>query len=227
MAQQTTTLMLSYLFILIFSGYSNGDSNITYHVNSCSDLEQYLCNITRSSQYLVFLLNSSINFTISSGNFCQDSYETGRINISSDSYTESAIITCNNNDTLDAIQQPRRGLIFFNTTVILQQLVFKNCGTYLTTIQDIMITDYLNSSSLHYPSSFAATLVFVHCQVNITQVNIYYSYGFALIGINLYNSSTSRVNMSNSSLNNDLYHQTEHKRRTIGCGALLHFLTIN
>ena len=224
MAPQNTTLMLSYLFILIFSGYSNEDSVITYHVNSSSDLEQYLCNTTWSFQYLVLLLNSSINFTISSGNFCQVYYETGRINISSDSYTESAIITCNNNDTLDAIQQPRRGLIFFNTTVILQQLIFKNCGTYLTTIQDIMITDYLNSSSLYYPSSFAAALVFVHCQVNITQVNIYYSYGFAMIGINLYNnSSISEVNMSNSTLSNDLYRHTEHKRRTIGCGALLHF----
>ena len=202
----------------------SGNSNRIFPVNSSSDLEQYLCNTTWSSQHIVFLLNSSVNFTISSGNFCQVSYEPDRINISSDSYTESAIITCNYNDTLDAIQQPRRGLIFFNTTVILQQLVFKNCGTYLTTIEDIVITDYLNSSSLYYSSSFAAALVFVHCQVNITQVNIYYSYGFAMIGINLYNnSSISEVNMSNSSLSTNLYHHIEHKRRTIGCGAILHF----
>ena len=67
--------------------------------------------------------NSSINFTISSGKFCQVSYETGWIKICSDSYTESAIITCTNSDTQDAIQQPRRGLIFFNTTVIQQKLL--------------------------------------------------------------------------------------------------------
>ena len=112
---------LSFLSLLLLSSYCNGDSNNTYYVNSSSDSEQYLCNTTWSSQYLVFLLNSSVNFTISSGNFCQVSYETGRIKICSKSYTESAIITCTNNDIQDAIQQPRRGLIFFNTTVILQQ----------------------------------------------------------------------------------------------------------
>ena len=52
-----------------------------------------------------------------------------------------------------------------------------------------MITEYLISSFLYYTSSHAAALVFVHCQVNICQLNIYYSYGFAMIGINLHDSS--------------------------------------
>ena len=223
MTLQTTILMLSFLCLLLFSCFCIGDSNNTYHVNSSSDLEQYLCNTTWSSQYLVFLLNSSVIFIIPSGNFCQISYDTGRIEIRSDSYTESAIIRCNN-DKLDAFQQPTRGLVFFNTTIILQQLVFKNCGTHLINIQNTVITDYLNSSSLHYTSSHAATLVFVHCQINISQVNIYYSYGFAMIGINVHDSSISKVNMSNSTLSTDLYHYTKDKRRSIGCGALLHFL---
>ena len=224
MALKITTLMLSFLSLsLFFNSYCSGDSNNTYHINSSFDLEQYLCNTTWSSQYIVFLLNSSVIFTISSGNFCQVSYDTGRIEIRSDSSTESAIIRCNNNNLPDAIQQPTRGLIFFNTTVILQQLVFKNCGAYLTTIQNDTITEYLNSSSLYYTSSHAAVLAFVHCQVKMSQVNIYNSYGFAMIGINLYNSSISKVNMSNSTLNTDHYHHTEHKRRSIGRGALLHF----
>ena len=223
MTLQTTTLMLSFLCLLLFSCFCSGDSNNTYHVNSSSDLEQYLCNTTWSSQYLVFLLNSSVIFTIPSGNFCQVSYDTGRIEIRSDSYTKSAIIRCNNNNKLDAFQQPTRGLVFFNTTVILQHLVFKNCGTHLINIQNTVITDYLNSSSLHYTSFHAAALVFVHCQINISQVNIYYSYGFAMIGVNLYNSSISKVNMSNSTCSTNLYHYTKHTRRSIGCGALLHF----
>ena len=205
MPLQITTLMLSFLCLLLFSCFCSGDSNNTYHVNSSSDLEQYLCNTTWSSQHLVFLLNSSVIFTIPSGNFCQVSYDTGRIEIRSDSYTKSAIIRCNNNDKLDAIQQPKRGLVFFNTTVILQHLVFKNCGTYLATIQNDTITEYLNSSSLYYTTSHAVALVFVHCQINISQVNIYYSYGFAMIGINLHDSSISKVNMSNSTLSTDLY----------------------
>ena len=44
-----------------------------------------------------------------------------------------------------------------------------------------------------------------------------------MIGINLHDSSMNKVNMSNSTLSTDLYHYTKDKRRTIGCGALLHF----
>ena len=194
------------LSLLLFIRYYRGDSNNTYHVNSFRDLEQYLCNTTWSSQYLVFLLNSSSNFTISPGNFCQvTTHQTSIIEIRSNSPTKSATISCFHNDVSLSLPKPRRGLVFFNSTVILKGLVFKNCGTYLTTIQDVTITDYLNSSSLYYTSYHAATLVFVHCQVNITQVNIYYSYGFAVIGVDLYNSTIDSVSMSNSSYSVELF----------------------
>ena len=213
-------LLLSTLLVLFFLV----NCFETYHVNSSSDLEKYLCDKTWSSQQLVLSLNSSVNFTFSRGIFCQvTSNQTSKVSICSDSLTEMATITCVHSDTSDIPPQSRRGLAFFNTTVTLERLIFKDCGTYLATIQDSTMTDYLNSSSLYYTSSHAAALVFVHCQVNITQLNIYYSYGFAMIGINLYNSSISEVNVSNSSLSNVLHHHTEHKRRTIGCGALLHF----
>ena len=158
----------------------SGKSNHIFPVNSSSDLEQYLCNTIWSSQYLVFLLNSSVNFTISPGEFCQvATQQRSIIEIRSDSSTESANITCVHNDTRQTFPQSRRGLVFFNSQVTLKHLVIKNCGTYLTTIQDTAITDYLNSSSLYYTSSHAAALVFVHCQVIMSQVNIYYSYVFA------------------------------------------------
>ena len=203
-----------------------GKSNDIFPVNSSSDLEQYLCNTTWSSQqHLVFLLNSSVNFTISSGEFCQvATQQRSIIEIRSDSSTESANITCVHNDTRQTFSQPRRGLVFFNSQVTLKHLVIKNCGTYLTTIQDTAITDYLNGSSLYYTSSHAAALVFVHCQVNITHVNVYYSYGFAMIGINLYNSTINNVIMSNSSYSLEIY-QTN--KQSIGCGFLLHYMDIN
>ena len=214
-----------YLSAILFSCLMpcNGNNDI-FPVNSSFDLEQYLCNTIWSSQYLVFLLNSSVNYTISPGEFCQvATQQKSIIEIRSDSSTESANITCVHNDTWQTLSQSRRGLVFFNSQVTLKHLVIKNCGTYLTTIQDTAITEYLNSSSLYYTSSHAAALVFVHCQVIITQVNIYYSYGFAMIGVNLNDSSISEVNISYSSLRTNLYRHTEHKRRTIGCGALLHF----
>ena len=163
-----------YLLSILFSFLMpcSGKSNHIFPVNSSSDLEQYLCNTTWSSQYLVFLLNSSVNFTISPGEFCEvATQQRSIIEIRSDSSTsESANITCIYNDTLQTFQHQRRGLLFFNSQVTLKHLVIKNCGTYLTTIQDTAITDYLNSSSLYYTSSHAAVLVFVHCQVNITSV---------------------------------------------------------
>ena len=44
-----------------------------------------------------------------------------------------------------------------------------------------------------------------------------------MIGVNLNDSSISEVNISYSNLSTNLYRHSEHKRRTIGCGALLHF----
>ena len=224
MPSSMTLLMQSFLALLFISSYCSGISNNTYHVNSSSDLEQYLCNTTWSSQYLVFLLNSSINFTISSGNFCQVTHQISTVMIQSDSPTKSATITCLHNDTAGVIPKPRRGFLFFTSHVMLERLVFKNCGTHLTTIQDTMITNYLNRSALYYTLSHAAALVFVHCQVNISQVNIYYSYGFAMIGINLYNSTIDTVSMSNSSLSAEVFSFIQN---SLGCGLLLHFTDTN
>ena len=225
MASLMTLLMQSFLSLLLISSYCNGgDSKNTYHVNSSSDLEQYLCNTIWSTQHLVLLLNSSINFTISSGNFCQVRHQISTVIIKSDSPTKSVTITCVHNDKVGVIPKPRRGFLFFTSKVMLERLVFKNCGTYLTTVQNATITDYLNSSSLYYTSSHSAVLVFVHCQVNITQVNIYSSYGFAMIGVNLYNSTIDNVSMSNSSLSAELF---SHLKNSLGCGLLLHFTNTN
>ena len=216
-----------YILPILFSCLlpCSGKSNDIFPVNSSSDLEQYLCNTTWSSQYLVFSLKSSVNFNISPGEFCQvATQQRSIIEIRSDSSTESATITCVHNDTRKTFSHPRRGLLFFNSQITLKHLVIKNCGTYLTTIQDTAITDYLNSSSLYYTSSHAATLVFVHCQVNITQVNIYYSYGFAMIGVNLYKSIIDNVSMSYSSYSPEIYLTNN---QSIGSGFLLHYMDIN
>ena len=211
----TSVLLQLYLSLYLYKSYCTciGDSNNTYYINSSSDLEQYLCNTTWSSQYLVFLLNTSTNFTILHGKFCQvTTHQTSSVEIRSNSPTKSATISCFHEVSLSHRLKSRTGLIFFNSQVILKQLVFKNCGTYLTTIQNTVITNYLNSSSLYYNSSHAAALVFVHCQVNITQVKIYYSYGFAMIGVNLQNSVLSFMNVSNST------------NITTGSGLILHFM---
>ena len=213
--------LLSTILVLLFLV----SSCKTHQVNSSSDLEQYLCNTKWSSQHLVLSLNSSVNFTLSHGIFCQvTSNQTSKIDIYSDSPTECAIITCVHNDTSEIPRQSRRGLAFFNITVTLKRLIFNDCGTYLSTIQDATITDYLNSSSLYYTSFHAATLVFVHCRVNITQVNIYSSYGFAMIGVNLYNSTIDSVSMSKLTHSAEI---VQSNNISIGSGLLLHYMDTN
>ena len=216
-------LLLTGTFLLVFSSHCYGHTKSICHVDSSLDFERYLCNNTLSSHCHVFSLNSSVEFKISSGNFCQVAQQTGEVKIRSDSVTEFAFITCFEDDIPGILPQPRRGLVFFNSHVTLERLVFKNCGTKLTTIPDGSIIDYFNSSSLYYTSSHAATLVFVNCQVNITQVNIYNSYGFAMIGINLYNASISHVNMSLSTLSSKVYSYSN-KSVVIGSGAVFHYV---
>ena len=134
-----------------------------------------MCNTTWSSQYIMFLLKRSVKFIISSGNFCQiTTHQANRIKIRNDSTKVSAIISCFHVDITDNLPLPRRGLSLFNTSVTFEWLVFENCCIYITTIQDSTITDYLNTSSLYYTSSHSAALVFLHCHVNITHVDIYY-----------------------------------------------------
>ena len=216
-------LLLTSTFLLLFSSHCYGHTKSVCNVSSSLDFERYLCNNTWSSHCHVFSLNSSVEFNIPPGNFCQVAQQTGEVKIHSDSGTDFAFITCLEDDKPGSLPQPRRGLVFFNSHVTLERLVFKNCGTHLTTIPDGSIIDYLNSSSLYYTSSHAAALVFVNCEVNIRQVNIYNSYGFAMIGINLYNTSISHVNMSLSTLSTEVYSYSN-KSIVIGSGAVFHYV---
>ena len=216
---QPAVLILLLLFISSFVCSGNKNNRQFISVNSSSDLELYLCNTTWSSEYLVFLLNSSVDFSISSGNFCEVALQSNGIVIRSSSLTEPATIRCIHNDTVD-FPQPRRGFLFSNSTVILHLLVIKNCGTFLTTIQDSVITDYFKTSSLFYTRVFhAAAFVFVHCQINMTQVNIY-SYGFAVIGINLHKSIIKAVSVSNRDKHINIDQQNG---SAIGSGILLQY----
>ena len=156
----SVTLLI--VVLLHFGSYGSQGYSQFISVDSSSDLERCLCNKTWSSQCLVFSLNSSTNFTLSGGNFCQVTNNANIVEIRSNSLTEPASITCINND----IDDIRKGFIFSNSTVILHQLVVKNCGAFLNTLQDNVISNYIKTSSLFYNPFHAAAFVFVHCQIN-------------------------------------------------------------
>ena len=209
----SVTLLI--VVLLHFGSYGSQGYSQFISVDSSSDLERCLCNKTWSSQYLVFSLNSSTNFTLSGGNFCQVTNNANIVEIRSNSLTEPASITCINND----IDDIRKGFIFSNSTVILHQLVVKNCGAFLNTLQDNVISNYIKTSSLFYNPFHAAAFVFVHCQINMTQVNIY-SYGFAVIGINLHKSIIKAVGVSNRDKHINI---DQPNGSAIGSGILLRY----
>ena len=101
-------------------------------------------------------------------------------------------------------------------------MTFINCGTYLNILPDGII-DMFNSSSLYYSSTHAAALLFIQCirTLNMSEVELTSSYGFAVIGINLLNSVLHNVNMLHSTASVTMYN---HYNKTIGCGMMLHFL---
>ena len=121
----------------------------------------------------------------------------------------------------DDIPVPKLGLAFISSLVTLQGLTFINCGAYLNKLPDDVI-DIFNYSSLYYSSTHAAALLFLHCTVNMNEVVLTRSYGFAVIGINLMDSIIHNVNVSNSSASAIMYNYYNER---IGCGIMLHFLS--
>ena len=93
---------------------------------------------------------------------------------------------------------------------------FINCSTYLNKIPRNIVNTF-NMSSLYYTSNHAAALLFVNCNLDMTEVELISSFGFATIAINLVNAVINNLNASFSTASFELLSQ-------IGSGVLLHFL---
>ena len=185
-------------------------------IDSSFDLEKYICN---SSQPFHLVLNRTY-FTLSSGSFCQLSthHPNQLVKITTTPHINNSIIKCTyNSSNLQLLAQGRRGLVFFNSSVIIERVTFDNCGTFLTSIPDTDTIKYLNGSCFHYSAYHSAVLVFVHCTVSMTQVNITNSFGFSVIGANLYNSTISNINIY------ELYTNFNSFNTSIGSGMLIHY----
>ena len=185
-------------------------------IDSSFDLEKYICN---SSRPFHLFLNRTY-FTLSSGSFCQLSthHPNQLVKITTTPHINSSIIKCTYNaSNLQLLAQGRRGLVFFNSSVIIERVTFDNCGTFLTSIPDTDTIKYLNGSCFHYSAYHSAVLVFVHCTVSMTQVNITNSFGFSVIGANLYNSTISNINIY------ELYTNFNSFSTSIGSGMLIHY----
>ena len=128
-----------------------------------------------------------------------------------------AVISCVHDDHMPV---PTLGLAFINSSVTLQGVTFINCRTYLNRLPDNIIKMF-NSSSLYYSFTHAAALLFIQCTVNMSEIKLRSSYGFAIIGINLLNSVLHNVNILHSTASVTMYN---YFNETIGCGMMLHYL---
>ena len=178
-------------------------------------LEKYLCDSSVLSKELQIVLNHT-SFTLSSGSFCQLSHQV--VKITTTPHINNSVIKCTySTSNSQLLARGRRGLIFFNSCVIIERVTFDNCGTFLTSIPDADTIKYLNGSYFHYSAYHSAVLVFVHCTVSMTQVNITNSFGFAIIGVNLYNSTISNITIYGPYTNFTSF------STSIGSGMLIHY----
>ena len=162
-------------------------------INTSWEFEKYMCNNAYNREELFLELTSSIMYNIATDGFCFMS----TVDITIRSSTNSpAVISCVHDDHIPV---PTLGLAFINSFVTLQGVTFINCGTYLNRLPDDIIK-MINSSSLYYSSTHAAALLFIQCIVNMSEIELRSSYGFAVIGINILNSVLHNVNMLHSTV---------------------------
>ena len=204
----TSQYPLLLIVIVLSSCYVSSE---TISINTSWEFEQHLCNNRYFNEKILLELDSTVTYNITANSFCFMS----KVDITIRSSTNSpAVISCVHDVNISF------GLAFINSSVSLQGVTFINCGTYLHRLPDNIINMF-NSSSLYYSSTHAAALLFIQCTVNMSEIELRSSYGFAIIGINLLNSVLHNVSMLHSTASVTMYN---YHNETIGCGMMLHFL---
>ncbi len=182
-------------------------------INSSDTLVQQLCHTTNSTNHKLLVLNSSIEYDLSSySGFCV--VRNANITITTDN-NEAVNIFC----ASDSIVHPTAGIAFINSTVLIENLIVTNCGAELKSLPN-SITNIFNSSSFYYPLHYAAASLFIQSVVTISKVTMMSSYGFSVIGIDIDNSTIIWCWISSYKA----FVVNIKENKTIGNGVLMHFL---
>ena len=183
-----------------------------------SDLEE-LCGSSHEISHGIVKLNSSLVYTISpnyNDAFCI--INNSNITIISMKASSRAEVVCAN-DSIQSDPQPSRGIVFINSTVSIKRVEFVNCGQYLKNLPDSTIEIFNTSSSLYYPSTYAAALIFLNSEVHVNDVRMTSSFGFAVLGFNLLNSTFSYC-WFDSTLS---FNAGVNENRIVGSGFIIHY----
>ena len=199
-------LLISHFIV----GYFNAvDSNIVF-VNSSEELEMQLNHFTSENLYLK--LDSSIEYRLSNKGYI---HFTNRSFTMVSSNGDIANISCNNDSV--HYYPSTTGIAFVNSVVHMSKIRFIRCGLHLRTLPRNITSIFNETSQLYYRSRYASTLLFIHSCVNLEQVEIQSSNGFAILGFNLIFSSLRLVQIGNSSTRFAKSVQAD------GSGIMLHF----
>ena len=166
--------MFSSLVFLFFVLSAPG-SLLAVQVNTSSQLEKYLCINSFEVPLFIELTHTQYNIT-------QSCKIVSNRNISITSKVVSAI-NCH----------PSAEMSFFasDTFVTLKNLEFNNCGAHIKA--DILPN---HKSFLTYNSDVSALFVLIHCQLIANNVKLWQYIGYALIGINMWDSQLTTMNVT-------------------------------
>ncbi len=168
------------------------------------------CNVSSGNHFIV--LEETYNISLNE-EFCIIS--NANISITTNSSGAPANIICTSNSSNSSANG---GIAFFNSSVVIDKVNFIDCGAYLNKMPD-NVTEIFNRSYLYYPTSFAAALMFLNSTIRISEVSMQSSFGFAVIGFNIYNSSFIKSNFSSGTA----FRIGILSNQSIGSGLLLHF----
>ena len=208
-------LILVLLFhLLLICSKCNKVINIT----SQDHLQSYLCqyyNYTGDTTLL--LLDTGYNIS-GNGSLC---IINTNYSLTIQGNRSMATIQCNSS-IYDNTTYPTIGFAFTGSSnLILQRIKFTGCGANLTTLDEEQL-DIINSTSslVYFTQYHAAVLVFTDIShLVIRDVSIFLYYGFAIVAVNLPNSTLDSININASQ---GIEKAAQHKNGySVGSGVLL------
>ena len=154
---------------------------VSERVHNSSQLEDALCR-NKSGNSLVIEL-TELSYDILQEVNCKVVFKNIRVNITGNEVTSS--IKCTNTSQVN--------FVFENSTVVLRKLKFIGCGGV------VPLSSYIDSQNAFLKFSDepqSMFLLFVHCSLHTNNVTIQSYNGYAMIGINMWKSNLTKLNVS-------------------------------
>ena len=174
-----------------------GKCNKVINISAQDHLVQYLCHHYNYTGDTTLLLLDTVYNISGNGRLCTISTN---YSLTIQSNQSMATIQCISSTYVNTTI-PTIGFTFTgNSSLTLQRVQFTGCGANLTTLDKEQL-DIINSTSstVYFTQYHAAVLMFTDIShLIIRDVNIFLYYGFAIVAVNLPNSTLDSININTS-----------------------------